>query len=68
MAKRCNYSYNNNIGLWVYCLGTTYKIAMKIIDIYLEDNVIVMIIEGPFKVYLDNHADNRRLLKEFNKK
>jgi hypothetical protein len=41
---------------------------MKIIDIYLEDNVIVMIIEGPFKVYLDNHADNRRLLKEFNKK
>jgi len=41
---------------------------MKIIDMYLEDGVIVMIIEGPFRVYLDNHSDNRRLLKEFNKR
>jgi hypothetical protein len=37
---------------------------MTIETMYLEDGVIVMIIEGwPERVFLDNHVDNRRLMK-----
>ena len=40
---------------------------MKILDIYLEDDVICMKIEGCSTIiYLDNHVDNRNLLRQFN--
>ena len=40
---------------------------MKILDIYLEDDVICMKKEGCSTIiYLDNHIDNRNLLRQFN--
>ena len=40
---------------------------MKILEIYLEDDVICMKIEGCSTIiYLDNHIDNRNLLRQFN--
>jgi hypothetical protein len=39
---------------------------MKITNIYLERGVICMKVEGhPYTVLIDNHVDNRALLKAF---
>jgi hypothetical protein len=42
---------------------------MKIKDIYLEDDIVVMEIEDYHqRIFLDNHVDNRSLMREFHRR